>query len=242
MEKIFLNFRTGDQDMAAPFLYQCLARWFGKEAIFFSSRSIPGGVRFPDELEQHARKCRVLLALIGPRWLTMTGSDGRTLLADPEDWVRREIATALSAGRSVIPVLVGNAPRLTSTGLSADLSPLAEIEYRYLRRSDLDTDLQTIREDLIRLVPRLRPRPEAESGAGISVTAKRAKGQVTGVTIGQVRTGGRNLPDLLGPVSVNVDRIDKGSVVNGVDIGTVDLIEDWGNVGEKHPPWPELLA
>src|SRR2546430_17548917 len=119
MEKIFLNFRTGDQDMAAPFPHRCLSRWFGMDAIFFSSHSIPAGARFPDELERHAGTCQVLLALIGPRWLAVTGPDGRPLLADPEDWVRRESAAAVAAGRGGGSRPVGDAPRPSAGRVAA---------------------------------------------------------------------------------------------------------------------------
>ena len=100
--EIFLNFRTGDQDMAAPFLHRYLASWFGGDAVFFASHSIPAGADFPAELVRHAQQCQVMLALIGPQWLTMAGQDWRPLLADPGDWARREMATALAAGRVVL--------------------------------------------------------------------------------------------------------------------------------------------
>jgi hypothetical protein len=241
MEKIFLNFRTGDQDMAAPFLHRCLSRWFGMDSVFFSSHSIPAGARFPDELERHAGKCQVLLALIGPRWLTMTGADGRPLLADPHDWVRREIATALSADRRVVPVLVGNAPRLTPGGLPAELAPLAEIEYLYLRRRDLAADLRTIQEDLMKLIPGLRLRPEARSAPGISVQVGENSGYVAGVRVGELGpAGGRTLTDLVGSVSVSVDRVNTGGSVAGAALGKWDPLEEWGNAGKEHPPPPEL--
>ena len=242
MEKIFLNFRTGDQDMAAPFLHRCLSRWFGMDAVFFSSHSIPAGARFPDELERHAGTCQVLLALIGPRWLAVTGPDGRPLLADPEDWVRREIATALAAGRRVIPVLVANAPRLTPRDLPTDLAPLADTEYRYLRRRDLAGDLRTIREDLMNLIPALRLRREAGSGPGVSVQVGESSGYVGGVRVGDLRTRGGDLSGLFGSVSVNVEHNEKDGVVLAADIAKWDRLEEWGNVGEEHPPLPELPA
>ena len=243
MEKIFLNFRTGDQDMAAPFLHRCLSRWFGKEAVFFSSHSIPAGACFPDELERHAGTCQVLLALIGPRWLAVTGPDGRPLLADPEDWVRREIATALAAGRRVVPILVGNAPRLASGGLPADLAPLAQVEYRYLRRRDLAADLQTLQEDLMQLIPGLRLRPEAGSAPGISVQVGESSGYVAGVQVGEFGpSGDRTLTDLLGSVSVSVDRVNAGGKVAGASVGKWDPLEEWGNAAEERPPSPELPA
>ena len=222
--------------MAAPFLHRCLSRWFGKEAVFFSSHSIPAGAHFPGELERQAGQCQVLLALIGPRWLTMTGADGCPLLADPDDWVRREIATALAARRRVIPVLVGKAPRLTPGGLPADLAPLADIEYRYLRRRDLATDLQTLREDLMRLIPALRLMPEAT--AGISARVRVNEGDVATVRVRELRSRGA-ASEIFGSPSVQVDENKKGGVVTSVEIGRWDRLEEWGNADEEHPPLPE---
>jgi hypothetical protein len=254
MEKIFLNFRTGDQDMAAPFLHRYLTRWFGADAVFFSSRSIPAGAAFPDELLRHAEQCQVLLALIGPQWLTMAGSDGRPLLANPADWVRREIATALAAGRRVIPVLVANAPRLTAPRLPADLAPLADAEYRYLRRRDLAADLHALQEDLMKLIPGLRLRPRADPPAGISVDVGRNSGSVTGVRVDELRTRGAALPDLFGNVSARADQVDPGGVIASAHIGKWDRLEpssspaqrddseEWGNADGEHQRRPELPA
>lgn len=242
MEKIFLNFRTGDQDMAAPFLHRCLSRWFGMDAVFFSSHSIPAGARFPDELERHAGTCQVLLALIGPRWLAMTGPDGRPLLADPEDWVRREIATALAADRRVVPIMVGNAPRLASGGLPTDLAPLAQVECRYLRRRDLAADLQTLQDDLMKLIPGLRLRPEASAAINAQVRVNKNKGYVAGVRVGELRSRSGSVPEIFGSPSVQVDQNKEDGVVVGVDIGKWDRLEEWGNIGEASPPWPEMPA
>ena len=239
MEKIFLNFRTGDQDMAASFLHRYLSRWFGRDSVFFSSHSIPAGAPFAYELERQAGNCQVMLALIGPRWLTMPGPDGRALLADPDDWVRREIATALAAGRRVVPVLVANAPRLTPDGLPADLAPLARAEYRYLRRRDLDGDLRALRGDLVALIPGLRLRPEATADVGVEVGVN--QGDVAAVRVRELRSRG-SVPEIFGSPSARVDENKEDGVVTGVEIGKWDRLEEWGNVDGDHPPWPELPA
>jgi hypothetical protein len=50
--------------------------------------------------------CQVLLAGIGPYWLTATDQDGRRRLEDPDDIVRMEIGAALVRDIRVIPILV----------------------------------------------------------------------------------------------------------------------------------------
>ena len=111
MTTIFINFRSGDGDWAAKLIKESLTRSFGKDTVFLDSDSIPLAARYPDILTERARTCDVMLALVGPRWLSGTGPDGRPLLFADGDWVRREIATALAAGRSVATVLLNGASR-----------------------------------------------------------------------------------------------------------------------------------
>ena len=47
--------------------------------------------------------CDVLLAIIGPQWLSVTGVDGGRRIDDPADWVRLEVGTALARQVRVIP-------------------------------------------------------------------------------------------------------------------------------------------
>ena len=53
------------------------------------------GVDFAQVITQAVSTCQVLLAVIGPRWLTINDEDGRRRLDDPNDLVRLEIAAAL---------------------------------------------------------------------------------------------------------------------------------------------------
>jgi hypothetical protein len=161
--EIFINFRTGDEGFAPDIVYQMLANEFGAEKVFFSSNSIPIGARFPDELSVHANRCAVMLSLIGDIWLTIAGDDGRPKIADPKDWVRREIVTALTAGREVIPVLLDKAPRLSAKDLPKNIAELASKEACKLRpRGDTDGDFLKLKQCLVELIPSLG-RPSAPS-------------------------------------------------------------------------------
>lgn len=67
----------------------------------------------------------MLLAVIGPRWLTATDEDGRRRLDDPDDIVRLEIAAALEREIRVIPILVEGAVMLRCQELPDSLAGLA---------------------------------------------------------------------------------------------------------------------
>jgi hypothetical protein len=47
---------------------------FGDECIFFDYDTIEGGDHFPKRLRQGVEECAVLLALIRPAWLDITGA------------------------------------------------------------------------------------------------------------------------------------------------------------------------
>jgi hypothetical protein len=231
VEPIFINFRTGDQDMAAPFLHDYLESRLGEGVVFYSSRSIRIGDDFPAELQEHAAGCAVMLALVGPGWLTVAGADGQPRLANPGDWVRREIATALAADRRVVPVLVGDALRLSGRdNLPSDIAPLADREHCYLRRRSLAADLVALEEELVKVIKVLRPaRPRPVPRGGTATVAVNDGGDVAGVRICDARASGRALRDFTEGFSVNIGYQGPGSSAAVADIGKWDGTEQWGN-------------
>lgn len=189
MHKIFINFRTGDQDVMAPVIKDWLDRQFGDRFAFYSSTSIPAGNEFPEALLAEASQCEVLLALIGPSWLTLAGADGIPRLRQPDDWVRKEIATALAAGRRVVPVLIGDVRRLAEDQLPGDIAALGRLESVRIRRTDLENDLIRLRDELMTLIPGLTVRTAhpASSQVVVEVGEVTETGSVTGV---RTRSGG----------------------------------------------------
>ena len=53
---------------------------------------------------------KVVLALIGNKWLSVQDEHGRRRLDSTDDWVRHEVALALEVENRLIPVLVDGAP------------------------------------------------------------------------------------------------------------------------------------
>jgi hypothetical protein len=99
------------------------------------------------------RSARVLLAVIGRRWLTATSLDGvigaaRRRLDDPSDWIRRELAEVFAAGVRVIPVLTEQAELPGAAELPADIAGLSRCQYRRLLYRDPTADLARIVADL----------------------------------------------------------------------------------------------
>jgi hypothetical protein len=138
---VFVNYRRRDAPGSAGRLHDDLARRLGPEAVFRDVAMLPGS-DFVDEISAAAGSCDVLLAVIGPRWLSMTDKDGRRRLDDPGDYVRFEIETALRREDvTVIPVLVEDAEMPSPDELPASLRELARHNACQMRDSSWEHDL-----------------------------------------------------------------------------------------------------
>jgi len=153
--EIFVNYRRADSGSYGALLYVDLVRYFGVGRVFMDSMSIPAGSDFTVELLARVRRTQVVLAVIGPAWLTATNARGDRLIFDPDDWVRRELVTAFAAGVRVIPVLTDGAVLPTGAELPDDIAALARCQYRWLRAGDVVADLDRLHRDLAAAAPEL---------------------------------------------------------------------------------------
>jgi hypothetical protein len=115
--------------------------------------TIPPGVDFPSVIADAVAACDVLIAVIGPNWLTLTDTSERRLLDSPEDFVRLEIRAALERDVRVIPALVRNASMPSSKELPDDIAALARRHAISLRA---DTWLHAV-DRLIEAVEEVEP-------------------------------------------------------------------------------------
>jgi hypothetical protein len=192
MPEVFINYRTGDGDEAAALIGERLSDRFGAELVFRASRSIRPGEAFPEELLQAVRCSPVLLAVMGPDW----SRDVR--LGDANDWVRREILTAIEHGARVIPVLRGRkTDRLKMADLPPELAGLADVQSLRLDMATATADVERIGDVLAELVPALRAADRtanrrADAGArheAQSAASRTSAGSVITGSSGPVHTG-----------------------------------------------------
>lgn len=168
MSGVFINYRGEDSRSYGAMLYHELARHFGKDLVFLDSESIDAGVDFADEILGRVQSAQVLLAVIGPRWLTATDpSSGRRRIDDPEDWIRRELAVAFTGTARVIPILIDDATLPIADELPTDIAALAARQFRWLRHRDSGSDLTRIITDIAKVVIR-PPKPGQDELARVA--------------------------------------------------------------------------
>ena len=135
---IFISYRRADASWPARWLADQLTGQFGAGVVFQDMDSIRPGDDFAAEIEAAVGGCSVLLAVIGPHWLTAEDSAGRRL-DDRDDWVRLEIEAAIRRGVRVIPVLVDGAGMPTAGKMPVSLQELSRKQAVSLSPASLDT-------------------------------------------------------------------------------------------------------
>jgi predicted nucleotide-binding protein len=111
----------------------------------------------------------VLLAVIGPTWLTATDERGVRRLDDPEDIVRLEVEAALARDVWVIPILVEGTVMPGRNDLPESLAGLA-------RRHALLIRHESFRSDVGRLVTAIERVLGAAPGTGTAASGPDASG------------------------------------------------------------------
>jgi hypothetical protein len=138
--KVFISYRREDAAGFSHAIHDRLVETLSKDRVFMDVLGIEPGADFVEKLESAVRQCEVLIALIGTRW---AGEDarGKARIADSQDWVHVELATALRRGIKVIPVLLDGARMPAVENLPSDLQSLVRMNATDVRASRLNADV-----------------------------------------------------------------------------------------------------
>jgi len=137
---IFISYRRDDCAGYAGRLEDALESAFGHGTVFRDVLDIAAGARFAEVIDAALAKARVVLVLIGPRWLGER-PDATRRIDDEDDFVRMEVALALTSACSVVPVLVAGTALPAAQDLPAALRPLTRRQAVSLNETSWDTDL-----------------------------------------------------------------------------------------------------
>ena len=157
MEGIFLSYRRDDTPWCAGRLHDVLARLFGPGLLFMDVESIEGGDHFKAKIAKGIADSKIVVVLIGRRWLGVDAATGIRRIDDPEDFVRKEVTEALYQGKAVVPVLVDDATLPERGELPESISRIVDFQAERLRYAEFEQDSR----DLIAVVERSVKRPRA---------------------------------------------------------------------------------
>ena len=109
-KRIFISYRRSDALGFAGRLSDSLESYFGKNRIFRDIEDIAGGADFEEVIKSSLESAIAVIVLIGPRWTSITDTNGNPRLGAARDYVTAEISMALELGIPIYPVLIEETP------------------------------------------------------------------------------------------------------------------------------------
>ena len=140
---IFISYRREDSAGYTRAIFDQLTKHFSKSQVFMDVDTIEPGLPFDEVINQAVARCDVLLVMVGARWMEPRADSGPRL-NDPKDFVRIEIAAALSRNIRVIPVLLDGATMPAEDALPEPLRPFARRNAIEVGNSRFDSDVERL--------------------------------------------------------------------------------------------------
>jgi hypothetical protein len=153
--KVFLSYRREEAAVHAGWLHDKMEAHFGNGHVFIDA-DLEFSENFVRRMTQVLGDCQVMVVMIGPRWATVEGKEGRPRLFESQDFVRYEVETALQrTDVKVVPVLIAGARMPDPEQLPKSLRTLPE-----LMAIELSDDLRRRRDDVRHLMTTLEGRSD----------------------------------------------------------------------------------
>lgn len=124
MAGIFISYRRADSGSVCGRITDSLRAVFGNDAVFRDVSDIPGGMDFRRAIDAALDRCKTVVVVIGPAWVTATDQASHRRLDNPEDPVRVEVELALQRRIPILPVLVWGARMPDTRELPSSIAQL----------------------------------------------------------------------------------------------------------------------
>ncbi len=157
--EVFVSYRRSDVMGWAVTLYERLRDALGTGVVFMDTEGIGPGDQFPTELADALESAQIMLVIVGPSW---AGELEERAQAGTNDWVVREIQSALERGVRLIPVLVDKAAMPQTAELPDPIKDLRKHQYYEVRGSAYSRDV----DGLIEAVSAARAGLQPDDAAG----------------------------------------------------------------------------
>ena len=172
--RVFLSYRRDDVGGYTGRLADDLHERLGSKNVFQDVVAIAPGQDYTTVIDRALDESEVLLAIIGPGWLSAPNQQGSPRLFEADDYVRLELARALSRDVRVVPVLVGGAALPSAADLPDVLAGLTQRQAVVLHNETWHQDVEGLLRSL-RSEPVApgspRRRPLFLAGAAVTLAA-----------------------------------------------------------------------
>ena len=140
--RIFISYRRSDTQGYAGRLSDSLEAYFGGKRVFRDIEDIKGGSKYAKDIEDQLSTADAVIVLIGPNWLSVADENEERRIDDPEDWVVKEIVTAIENGTRIFPVLIEGTVLPRESELPVYLCPI--LDYNAVTISDRNWDADVL--------------------------------------------------------------------------------------------------
>ncbi len=167
MSRIFVNYRRRQGGgWPADAITTRLENHFGAHQIFLDTHDVEAGDRFADKIDEALAAAPVLVVIIVDGWhKEQDPESGHRLIDAPDDWVRREIRTALERKIPIVAVLVDGANLPQRCHLPDDIKDLVDHQASRVRCEAQD-DYAPLLERLAHLSGLSPEGPTSKRGQG----------------------------------------------------------------------------
>jgi TIR domain/Carboxypeptidase regulatory-like domain len=165
MPGIFISYRRNESAGQAGRLFDRLTARFGDDRVFMDVDTLVPSDHFATRIEKAIATADVMLVLIGAGWTAQVDR-----LAQPADFVRREILAALRVECRLVPVALDGAALPDAATLPEELRALLACEGAVLRHGEFVRDADHLADSL---APFVRPSSDA-TRRGLSAALTRA--------------------------------------------------------------------
>ncbi|MFC3894915.1 toll/interleukin-1 receptor domain-containing protein [Lentzea rhizosphaerae] len=148
MRRVFLSYRIKDSVHATAAISSLLVRHYGPDNVFRDRDSLPLGAVYPRRIRRELERSDVVLAVIGPSWLTIKNKNGVRCLDDERDWVRTELRMAFEREMPVVPILLDDTPLPAPSQLPSDIALVGLSMYWQVRHRTFESDVRGLIENL----------------------------------------------------------------------------------------------
>ena len=149
---LFISYRRDDTKWIVRNLHRQLVEQLGSNRVFMDRVEIRGGQAWKDRINDALDKATVVVAVIGSQWLRLKGRYEQRRIDNDDDWVRREIRTALTQDKCLIPLYVDGAETITDArALPQDLHEMIGKQALNLTLDEWEEGCKKLRECIRRL-------------------------------------------------------------------------------------------
>jgi hypothetical protein len=184
-DNVFISYRRQNDSGIAGRIYDYLGRALPGASIFMDVDKLNPGEDFEQALGHSLAQCKVLLAVMGPQWASVADANGRIRLHDADDFVRKELRTALQSNVRVIPVLVNGAVMPSRSALPEDLHALTKRQAVEVRHERFNADVEELARAIAQSAPGARRGGRLPRAAALVAVAAIGIGAVAYAFIGR---------------------------------------------------------